>query len=106
MTHHSHSALIRFGIGAVVGAGLAMLLSPQPGTQLRGTLRRFAGRAKAEIKEKARQASEAATERASDMLRSGQAIAEEVIEGSRDAVRAAKDSVEATKDPATKAAGG
>jgi gas vesicle protein len=43
--------LAGFFVGALVGAGIALLLAPQAGAQLRGFLRDYAARAKDELDE-------------------------------------------------------
>ena len=42
--------------GAFVGAGIALLLAPQPGSKLRGMLRHCASRAKGDLLERAEEA--------------------------------------------------
>jgi gas vesicle protein len=50
------SATVAFLAGALIGAGAALLLAPQSGTETRSMLRDYAGRAKDELRERSRQA--------------------------------------------------
>jgi gas vesicle protein len=50
------SALVGFGVGALVGAGLALLLAPKSGSQTRDLLRGYIGQAKDEIYTRGRDA--------------------------------------------------
>jgi gas vesicle protein len=50
------SALVGFGGGALVGAGLALLLAPKSGSQTRDLLRGYIGQAKDEIYTRGRDA--------------------------------------------------
>ena len=48
---HESGSLSVFIIGALVGAGVALLFAPQSGAQMRGLLRDYASRAKDELDE-------------------------------------------------------
>ena len=63
-----------FLIGAVVGAGIALLFAPQAGTQLRGFLRDCAARAKEEFDDALDQGAEAwetAKDRGEELVEKG-----------------------------------
>jgi gas vesicle protein len=45
-----------FLAGALIGAGVALLLAPQSGAETRGMLRDYAGRAKDELKQRGKEA--------------------------------------------------
>jgi len=45
-----------FLAGALIGAGVALLLAPQSGAETRGMLRDYAGRAKDELRERGKEA--------------------------------------------------
>ena len=45
-----------FFAGALIGAGVALLLAPQSGAETRGMLRDYAGRAKDELRERGKEA--------------------------------------------------
>ena len=49
MDRHASGNLAGFFVGALVGAGIALLLAPQSGAQTRGLLRDCAARAKDEL---------------------------------------------------------
>ena len=73
-----------FLAGALIGAGVALLFAPQPGSELRGMLRNCANRAKDELVEKGQEAWDTAVERGKEYYDKG----EEVIQ---DAERSAKE---------------
>lgn len=79
-----------FMAGAFIGAGIALLLAPQSGTELRSTLRDYASRAKDELDEateRGRAAWDTAVER-------GQEYVEEGKQALRNAGRSARESAE------------
>jgi gas vesicle protein len=49
-------ATVAFLAGALIGAGAALLLAPQSGTETRNMLKEYADRAKGELAERGRQA--------------------------------------------------
>ena len=49
-------ALLGFGVGALVGAGLALLLAPKSGSETRDLLRGYLGEARDEIYTRGREA--------------------------------------------------
>ena len=78
-----------FLIGAVVGAGIALLFAPQAGTQLRGLLRDCAARAKDEFDDAIDHGAEAwetAKDRSQELVEKGK---ESMREAGRQAARAA-----------------
>jgi len=84
-----------FVAGALIGAGVALLFAPQPGTELRGMLRSYANRAKDDLIDRGQEAWDTAVERGREYYDKG----EEVV---RDAGRSAREFVkqgqEAVKD--------
>ncbi len=50
------TAVVGFGVGALVGAGLALLLAPKSGSETRDLLRGYIGQAKDEIYTRGRDA--------------------------------------------------
>ena len=52
-----------FMAGALIGAGVALLFAPQPGSELRGLLRNYANRAKDDLMDKGQEAWDTAVER-------------------------------------------
>lgn len=63
-----------FMAGALIGAGIALLLAPQSGNELRSTLRDYASRAKDELEEateQGRAAWDSAMERGQDYVEGG-----------------------------------
>lgn len=76
-----------FFTGALIGAGVALLFTPQRGAELRGTLGNYASRAKDELIEKGQEAWDTAVERGKEYYDKG----EEVI---REGERSVKKSVQ------------
>lgn len=73
-----------FLAGALIGAGVALLLAPQSGSELRAMLRDYANRTKDDLVEKGQEAWDTAVERGKEYYDKG----EEAI---RDAGRSAKE---------------
>ena len=82
-----------FVAGALIGAGVALLFAPQPGTELRGMLRSYANRAKDDLIDRGQEAWDTAVERGREYYDKG----EEII---RDAGRSAKSFAKPTQDVA------
>ena len=84
-----------FIAGAFIGAGLALLLAPQRGAELRGMLSDYANRAKDDWIDEAEETWDSAVERGKDYYDKGEKVV-------RDAGRSAKESIqrgeEAVKD--------
>ena len=76
--------VIAFVAGALIGAGVAMLLAPQQGTELRGRLRDYANRAKDDLLDMGQEAWDTAVERGMEYYKKGE-------EAVRDAGRSAKE---------------
>ena len=86
-----------FVVGLAIGAGLALLFAPQPGSELRGMLRNYANRAKDDLIDKGHEAWDTAVERGREYYDKG----EEVIrDAGRSAREFAKQGQEAVKDAA------
>ena len=81
-----------FLAGALIGAGVALLFAPQPGTELRGRLRNYANRATDDLLDKGQEAWDTVAERGKEFYEKG----EEVI---RDAGQSAKDFAQQTREP-------
>jgi len=71
--------LAGFFVGALVGAGVALLFAPQAGAQLRGFLRDAAGSAKDELKE--------AVDHGTEVLDSAVAHGQEFVEKGKESLR-------------------
>lgn len=80
-----------FMAGALIGAGLALLFAPQPGSELRGLLRNYANRAKDELVDKGQEAWDTAVERGKEYYNKGE-------EAVRDAGRSAKEFAKQAQD--------
>lgn len=80
-----------FLAGALVGAGVALMFAPQPGSELRGTLRNYANRAKDDLMEKGQEAWDTAVDRGKEYYQKGE-------EALRDANRSAQEFVKQGKD--------
>jgi gas vesicle protein len=98
-----------FMAGALIGAGVALLFAPQPGSELRGMLRNYANRAKDDLVERGQEAWDTAVERGKeyyekgeeavrDMGRSAKQFAKQGEDAARDAGRSAKEFVKQGKD--------
>ena len=85
-----------FVAGALIGAGIALLLAPQSGAETRNMLRDYAGRAKDEVEKRSKEAKatlDTAVER-------GKQAYESVKERGREAYDSGKETFrEAGKDP-------
>lgn len=89
-----------FLAGAFIGAGIALLMAPQSGSELRSTLRDYASKAKDELDETAEQgraAWDTAVERGQEYVEGGK-------QALRNAGRSARDSAENIAQTAEKAA--
>jgi gas vesicle protein len=84
-----------FMAGALIGAGVALLFAPQPGSELRGMLRNYANRAKDELVEKGQEAWDTAVERGREYYDRGEEV---VRDAGRSAREYAKQGQEAVKD--------
>jgi gas vesicle protein len=71
--------LTGFFVGALVGAGIALLFAPQAGAQLRGFLRDYAARAKDELDE--------AVDHGAELLDSTVAHSQKFLEKGKDSLR-------------------
>jgi len=83
--------LAGFFVGALVGAGIALLFAPQSGAQMRGLLRDYADRAKDELDE----AVDHGTEVLNSAVERGQEFVEKGKESLRETDRQAKEFAEA-----------
>jgi gas vesicle protein len=84
-----------FMAGALIGAGVALLFAPQPGSELRGMLRNYANRAKDELVEKGQEAWDTAVERGREYYDRGEEV---VRDAGRSAREFAKQGQETVKD--------
>jgi gas vesicle protein len=80
-----------FLAGALIGAGVALLLAPQPGTELRGMLRSYASRARDEAMERGRAAWDQAAERGKDYYEKGQETMQDVGRSAREFAQGSKE---------------
>jgi gas vesicle protein len=84
------------GIGAFIGAGVALLLAPKSGAETRNLLRGYMERGKDEIHERSRQAKatlDSAIDRGKQAYDSGRTMAREPLETGKDTARDAQDKV-------------
>jgi gas vesicle protein len=92
-----------FLAGAFIGAGLALLLAPQTGADLRGILRNYASKAKDEFAERGREAWDTAVERGKEYMERGQERLNEAGRSARDYVQSGQERMrEAGREAATK----
>ena len=64
--------VLAFLAGALIGAGVAMLLAPQQGSELRGRLRDYANRAKDDLLDMGQEAWDTAVERGTGYYKKGE----------------------------------
>src|ERR671916_2680950 len=88
-----------FVAGALIGAGIALLLAPQTGAELRGMLRSYASRARDEAYERGREVWDTAVERGKDYLETGKETMREAGKTAREYMESGKEAVrEAGRD--------
>ncbi len=97
MEDNEYSAMPAFLAGALIGAGIALLLAPQTGAELRGLLRNYGSSVRDELYERGQEAWETAVDRGKDYLESGK-------ETMREAGRTARESMETGKEAVREAA--
>jgi gas vesicle protein len=84
-----------FMAGALIGAGVALLLAPQSGTELRGMLSSYANRAKEDLLEKAEEVYDKGEEVVREAGRTAKEFAEQ---GAQQGQKAMKDAGDAAKE--------
>ena len=93
--------LAGFFVGALVGAGIALLLAPQAGAQLRGFLRDYAARAKDELDEAVDHGTEvldSAVDRGQEFVKKGKDSLRETGRMAKELGEAARKAASETKD--------
>ena len=94
-------SLAGFFVGALVGAGIALLFAPQAGAQLRGFLRDYAARAKEGLDEAVDHGTEvlgSAAERGQEFVQQGKESLREVRRQAKGLGEAGKNAVNEIKD--------
>jgi len=86
--------------GALMGAGVALLLAPQTGSELRGMLRSYASQATDEIAERGREAWDTAVERGKEYMETGRQAMSEAGRTAREYVETGKEAMGTSKDAA------
>ena len=84
-----------FLAGALIGGGVALLLAPQSGTELRGMLSNYANRAKEDLLEKAEEVYDKGEEVVREAGRTAKEFAEQ---GAQQGQKAMKDAGDAAKE--------
>ena len=84
-----------FLAGALIGGGVALLLAPQSGTELRGMLSNYANREKEDLLEKAEEVYDKGEEVVRETGRSAKEFAEQ---GAQQGQKAMKDAGDAAKE--------
>ena len=93
------TGLSAFLAGALIGAGIALLFAPQPGTELRGRLRDYANRAKDDLADKGQEAWDTMAGRGKEFYEKGEAIVRDVGRSAKEfAEQGAKRGQEAVKE--------
>ena len=98
---HESGNLSAFFTGALVGAGVALLFSPQSGAQMRGLLRDYAARAKDELDEvvdRGTEALDSAVEHGQDFVEKGKESLHEAGHQAKGFAEAGKNAVNDIKD--------
>ena len=79
--------LSAFVAGALVGAGMALLLTPQPGAEVRGMLRRYASKSRENVVEHGRDALQTAVDRGKEYMEKGKEAVRSGIETGKEAIK-------------------
>ena len=87
-----------FIAGALVGAGVALLLAPQSGSQLRSIMRNYASRAKDEALEQGKAAWDTAVERGKEFYEKGQDTVEEAGRSAHEFTQTGKEAFKTGKE--------
>lgn len=82
-----------FVAGALIGAGVALLFAPQPGSELRGLLRNYANRAKDDLIDKGQEAWDTAVERGREYYDKGEEAIRDAGRSAREFARQGQDAV-------------
>jgi len=86
-----YSAISAFLAGAFIGAGIALILAPQSGAELRGTLRNYASRAREQVVERGQEAWDTAVERGKEYMESGRQAVQEAGRSAREYMESGKE---------------
>jgi gas vesicle protein len=89
----SSTGLSAFVAGALVGAGVALLLAPHSGSEVRGMLRRYASRAKDRAVDQGREAWDTAVDRGKDYMETGRKVVKEAGRTARECMETGKEAV-------------
>jgi len=87
-----------FVAGAFIGAGVALLLAPQTGSELRGMLRSYANRAKDEVMDRGREAWDTAVDRGKDYMETGRETVKEAGRTAREYMDSGKEAIRSGMD--------
>ena len=101
---HESGSLSVFITGALIGAGVALLLAPRSGEQMRGLLRDYAARAKDDLDDAVDQGAEvldSTMERGHDFVEKGKDSLREAGRQAKEFAEAGKHAVKETKDEVT-----
>ena len=86
MENNSSTVAVAFLAGALMGAGVALLLAPQAGAELRGMLSSYASRAGEDLRERGQRTWATTVERGTEYLESGRQTMRESGQAARDYV--------------------
>ncbi len=106
MEDNEYTAMPAFLAGALIGAGIALLLAPQTGAELRGMLRNYGSRARDEAYERGREVWDTAVERGKDYLESGKETMREAGRTAREYAESGKEAVKEAGREISKEASG
>ncbi len=93
MLDNGYTTMRAFWAGALIRAGIALLLAPQTGAELRGMLRNYGARARDEAYERGREGWDTAVERGKDYVERGKETMREAGRTAREYVGRGKEAV-------------
>ncbi|MGH7232355.1 MAG: YtxH domain-containing protein [Nitrospiraceae bacterium] len=93
MEDNDYTAMPAFLAGALIGAGIALLLAPQTGSELRGMLRNYASRARDEAYDRGREVWDTAVDRGKDYMESGKESMREAGKTAREYMESGKEAI-------------
>jgi gas vesicle protein len=93
MLDKGYTTMPAFWVGALIGAGIALLLAPQTGAELRGMLSNYGSRARDEAYERGQEGWDTAVERGKDYLKRGKETMREAGRTAREYVESGKEAV-------------
>jgi gas vesicle protein len=88
------SSLSAFIAGALIGAGLALLLAPRTGAELRALMGKYVPRTKEKLSDQGREAWDTAVERGKEYMERGTETLKEAGQKAHEALQTGKEAIE------------